>query len=846
MLLTALALLVTHAHAHYPHDFAFYVAVSPTSPPTWITTSLFRTEAVMAARSDNFADVEVYYVFNGSIDDGAGRAVEPRAGEFLDESRLFMASSGLGLWESLDAGATWAEVPDISSRAVLNSLESSPNIDTDHTALLAGEDGIWRSTDRGDSWTLVADLPGEIFIDVAFSPRWSVDGTACAATTVSDVYCSTDSGDSWELVGSTGTAQTWQLALDDDGHIWMATIPGLMKSEDWGESWSSVSIDTSIDMQPITTLEYAGAGVLLAATEMEAAWRSEDGGANWTLHGDDLQTPVTTSGHDDKHYFEFQLAMDGTIWLGTQEGLAWSDDMGVSWTPMETELGDTVRGLITVQGTETDNPLLLTGNYGSGVNVVDADLGEVTNISHDLEWLYLRSLSAPTDWVDSGVVAVTGSGRLYVTNDHGATWDRTMDTDKYPNASAAAPDYSSDPLLLIAAGSGPVGVFHRSTDHGQTWEEGALDGGSCGGAGTSVTFSPDFRTDNLAWGACGGTGELFVTEDAGLTWTWVGSAGVQVKDMAATPGGADVFLATDAGLFVSLDGAEPTLLDWEEQPVWGVATSPDWSSHPYVYVVTILDGWHRSDDGGVSFEPITLPTQQIPLEVSVSPEFGRDGTVSVSGFGGLWVSRDRGDSWSQGHALELYQESQPQFAFDDEAWSEAERDTVSSEDPDAELSVLFRGVGFDLVGPISEDGGRFEISVDDDPPYEVSTMGDPAQRQDLWQVDGLSDGWHEVVLTPVGDGPVEIDAARIWKLDGVEPGPDWMHGETDADTDADTDTDTDTDADTDTAPLDDTGPGDSDDTPPDFRCKGCSSGQAPTGGLWALALLGLALRRRRA
>ena len=845
MPLATLALFVSTAVAHYPHDVAFYVALSPTNPPTWIATSLYRREEVMSARSDNFADVEVYYVYGGGIVDEWGDPVEPRAGEFLDEARLFMASSGLGLWESLDAGKSWMPHADLDEQAVLNSLESSPGITTDGTALLAGYGGIWVTRDRGDSWSLVADTPGEDFVDVAFSPGWASDGTACAATRLADVWCSDDFGESWAFAGSSGSSEAWQLALDDSGRIWLGVMPGLLMSDDGGASWSSVSIHPSVDVQPITTLEYVGDGVLLTATEMEAVWRSGDGGDTWTLQGRDLQTPVTTFGHDVKHYFEFQRAEDGIIWLATQEGLAWSDDLGLGWTAMETELGDTLRGLVIAEGTEVDNPLVLTGNYGSGVNVVDAALTEVTNISHDLEWLYLRSLCAPDDWVDNGVVMVTGSGRLYVSNDYGASWERTMDTDRYPNLVRAAPDYGSDPLLLLAAGTEAGGALYRSTDHGQTWVQGTLEGGECTGGAKALTFSPDFRSDGLALATCGDNGALFVTEDAGVSWSWVGSTGVNVGDLAASPGAAEVFLATDAGLWISRDLAEPVLLGWEGEPVWGVAASPDWSEYPYVYVITIHDGWHRSSDGGASFQRLAAASDQIPIRVAISPSFGSDGTVAISGYGGMWISRDRGEAWTQGHALELYQETQHQLLFDRAEWSPVGDEAVASSDPSAELTVQFRGVGFDLVGPTRTDGGSFEISVDDDEPAAVSTQGEDAERQDLWSYSNLEDGWHRVVVVPMGDAEVVVDAARIWKIPGVEPGPDWMTGDTDTDTDADTDTDVDADADADTDSPEDTDPGDSDDTPPAHRCGGCSSASVPMGGLTALILLGVATLRRR-
>ena len=843
-----LTLLATAALAHYPHDFAFYVAVSPSDPPAWVATTLFRTEAVMSVRSADAAGVEVFYVFSGTVQDDSDSAIQPSAGELLDEQRLFMATTGQGLWESLDAGETWATHTDIPDDAVLRTLESSPAIASDATALLGGLGGIWRTTDRGDSWTLAADQETELFVDVAYSPDWSSDGRACAITEGGALWCSDDHGESWAVVGPTGASEAWQIAIDDDQRLWVGTGGGLVRSEDSGESWDTVAVDTIVDSRKVTTVEYVGGNVLLLTTERHAVWRSDDDGASWSLHADELQTIQDTEGHGSNHYYEIQRAPDGRIWLASQEGLAYSDDDGLSWRPMETELGDTVRGLAIASGLEDDNPLLLLGSYGSGVNVVDAEVTRANTISFDLNWNYLRSLSAPADWVDSGVVVVTGSGRMFVTNDHGQSWTQTMDTDRYPNRSAAAPDYSADPLLLAAAGEEGAGAFYRSTDHGQTWDETELVGGSCDGGGSAVAFSPEYRSDGLAWAACG-SGQLFVSSDGGATWTWLGATHAQVRSMSVTPGGAAVFLGTDVGLFASAEGAAPALVAFGGEEVWGVGASPAWSTQPDVYALTLHQGWHRSTDGGESFEPMATASPQIPLSVTLSPAYGSDGTLAVAGFGGAWVSRDRGESWASAHALEFYQDSQPQLRYDD-AWGQMDGETLGAQAKGAQLTVGLRGVGMDFIGPTGADGGSFEAAVDGGSSEWVSTSGSQATRQTLWSVSGLDDGWHEVTITATGDGWVESDAVRYWRLPGVALGPDWPETDTDTDADADTDTDTDadadadadSDADTDTG-RDSAAPRDSGSPPPGDRCDGCASAGAP--GLGFLALLPLWFRRRR-
>ena len=53
MTVLSLLLWMPTASAHYPHDAAIWVAVSPGSTPEWVATTVWRNEAWMLARTAN-------------------------------------------------------------------------------------------------------------------------------------------------------------------------------------------------------------------------------------------------------------------------------------------------------------------------------------------------------------------------------------------------------------------------------------------------------------------------------------------------------------------------------------------------------------------------------------------------------------------------------------------------------------------------------------------------------------------------------------------------------------------------------------------------------------------------
>jgi len=205
--------------------------------------------------------------FGGGYDDAGIHtiSVDPR-----DASRLFIAISCGGVWESTDAGKTWDLHGDGLVAAYMPPDQANTRETQDphrvarcngspDTMWMQHHNGIFRSTDAGRSWTQLMPTGDDFGFAVAAHPT---DGaTAWFVPALKDefryprdgamsVTRTRDGGKSWETFRD-GLPQRdaydliyrHGLAVGADGK-WLAmgsTTGGLWASEDAGEHWQLVN-----------------------------------------------------------------------------------------------------------------------------------------------------------------------------------------------------------------------------------------------------------------------------------------------------------------------------------------------------------------------------------------------------------------------------------------------------------------------------------------------------------------------------------------------------------------------------------------------------------------------------
>lgn len=196
--------------------------------------------------------------------------------------------------------------------------------------------------------------------------------------------------------------------------------------------------------------------------------------------------------------------------------------------------------------------------------------GTVASVSDDggLSWTVVGDAPEPaaslvaSDLPDGHALMVSTSGHAFSTPDRGRSWRtagglpgavRTLVTDETTSTHVLAVLAPSGPSLPVALPVGTSGSLYESTDGGVSFTpvDGALT--------LAVTaVAVDAGVPSRWWaGVAGPAGGLFLTDDAGTTFTRVASGEVRAIATSRLPGGgSEVVAATDGGVVVSRDGGK--------------------------------------------------------------------------------------------------------------------------------------------------------------------------------------------------------------------------------------------------------------------------------------------------
>lgn len=182
------------------------------------------------------------------------------------------------LYVSTDDGDNWTELilPDES----FNDLDIHPSGDLFAASSYNG--GLYKSEDGGLTWIL-AGFQNVHLQSVYIDPQGII--LACEQNNPATVYRSADNGNTWspvytiEIYGSAGVSD---YAHDGLGYLYMATYNELLRSEDEGQSWETIT--SSMSISSITANQYD----TLYATTWDGIWQSPDQGVTWNAFNEGL------------------------------------------------------------------------------------------------------------------------------------------------------------------------------------------------------------------------------------------------------------------------------------------------------------------------------------------------------------------------------------------------------------------------------------------------------------------------------------------------------------------------------------------------------------------------------
>ena len=342
------------------------------------------------------------------------------------------------IWKSNDAGLNWQALPNPwgeGSRGRIGLALSSQGL----YALVVGQDSqldnLYRSTDGGENWGAVIpeeNIPenalggfGWYFSKVRINPFDPDDITILGV----NLWNSLNGGNTWDLMGP----EWWTYEVHADKHDlqWMgsqtcvlATDGGLYKTEDHGQTWE--------DIEDIPVTQF-----------YRATWNPHNPGA---YTGGAQDNGTTTGNYEDLNGWTRDLGGDGftAIFHPTDAALRYAGYQWGNWrfsltgADEEPLWNDFTTGIDEDDRVWWDAPLIYhpsnpdemwTGSQRV-YRMQNAPVSVWQPVSEDLTYAESPGLSyrcvsalAGSHFSEDIVAAGTTDGRVWITQDHGATWN---------------------------------------------------------------------------------------------------------------------------------------------------------------------------------------------------------------------------------------------------------------------------------------------------------------------------------------------------------------------------------------------------------------------------------------
>ncbi|MCK6527197.1 hypothetical protein L6R50_06405 [Myxococcota bacterium] len=756
LLAGTVVLLAGTARAHRPHTLNTAMATAPdfaTSGRAWLTLLPDDGRSVLM-RSDDFG--LHWDAFAGPQNDDVLYEVA-----YVGETLAVIAEDGT-IWLSGDEGGTWRTLESGVTDTDLNGIATNAT-----GIFLASGSGLW-SVDL-DSSAVTAALDGS-FRWVATSP--TNPASVVAIGSESTVWLSQDYGVTFTQQAAFTAGVLVYSGVVASGRLVVGTARGIsyLSGSRWANCGALPVDESGTYARAVAHLRVSPEGLVLAGTGVEAPFVSSDGCATW----EDWDSPL------DVHYGDVLaglasptqavcfLAHEGGIGLvGGYPGSFWTDDEGANWTRSKLAFSEYGQGIAFSPDWPADPRILFT-QYGGGIAWTD-DGGESwegsgTGFDGLLYSPYARTVALPPDWGTSGRAYATHEGELYLSDDRGETW--------------TVADFGSDPVLRVRmAGdrlwtTGVTSVAY-SDDGGASFVQDLSIYASLG-----VAQPLDLRSGQMADGTrivvVTTTGGVVLTSGGFGSWrtAWRGTWAPTFAELWPPSRPTRIVVASgDGGVSVSDNGG--TSFRVATTPPSGRIVATAAADDGTLFAATADGRIWRSTDGGLVWKAGLERIAEPVVEMAASPDHGATGVLLIGTYAGYYVSADGGESVERVRRFQRYETRTFHTKCIksgvplDGTWEEADEcrlytdSTHGFEGGDAmasgdSLLFAFSGDEFRILGPAAGDGS-FQVEVDGKSFGTVSAQGGPLA------VSGMSDGWHEVVLTAT-----PAARRRTMRVDAVE------------------------------------------------------------------------------
>ena len=545
----------------------------------------------------------------------------------------YLASNvnAMGIWRSEDTGETWKRVyyDDNFAGTHVNTLAISPsNGDIVLAVDLHGR--VSKTTDGGETWKFVyGDAGGgselQLF-SLAVSP--SNPKIYYAGDINGRIIKSTDAGESWKLldaVVSPGGVGSLIVDSSDSNVVFAGTREGVFKSVNGGLSFI---VSSSQDFE-VVGLASAKQNTVFAAT-VGGIFLTTDGGGKWIK--------VL---NEHSHSVEVSPSNPNIVYAGTNNGVYKSTDGGQTWKKTNNGVQYLDIGPIAIHPENPD--AVLTG----------------TNM---WEWSFHH---------DPIPESTTGEG-IYKTQNGGAQWTRIIGNFFDRDVIAIAVD-QDNPNYVYVGTECSRGLF-RSSNGGSSWSFSV--GGPQGMQQDIAHYTMKLTTDKKSNVFLTGRFGVAKSSDHAVSWNTNDAPRRHFHGIAVSPYDNNFIIAgtspdleeaagtvdkqyTNAHIVKSTDGG----LSWRESGTGfpsGTHTSVhdvgfDPTDPSIIYISTTHEelggqkaektlGVYKSADKGETWTAVNNGLKTLDVD---SVQVNHKGVVFAGTDDGVFISRNKGESWSQ-------------------------------------------------------------------------------------------------------------------------------------------------------------------------------------------------------
>jgi len=455
-------------------------------------------------------------------------AIDPQ-----NPSKLCIGTAGSQVFCSLNSGVQWTDLDPKRTFFTNNISISALAYDKQGKLYVASTKGLTRCGTDGSGCQWLTSAPNPITDLVFFHKTPAI----LYAAGLNKLWSSADNGNSWTQSSPIPQGTIYRIALDESGNVPVIRViwingwqGGVLITHDAGKTWASQDNNLKADIISDPTRLWAVNGGKSTSLQVDpfnpnvifradwwGVWRSDDSGSSWNEKIVGAPDTVAT-----------QVVLDpkGNIYVSSMDdGLLRSQDGGKTYQMLFPTKYDPARcGHVW--------RVAVSGNTIVGTS---SPWAEIIN-----QVIYSNDLGNTFTLVRNGLP----SGRPKV---------NTMWGQGYPRALAVDPNNANTIYLGIDGDDG--GGLFVSKDKGQTWQRSSGQPGSLR-VYNGLAVDPT-NSNRIIWGACATRGGVYISEDAGKTFTlrenqmsWVFGVAVASDGSMYAAGdssGAKLFSSVDHG-----------------------------------------------------------------------------------------------------------------------------------------------------------------------------------------------------------------------------------------------------------------------------------------------------------